>query len=247
MEKQINLMDLMRLYLHRWWALVIGFVVGAMLAGTFTIFFITPKYTATGTLYAENSSDAIEQGVQNVDLNAIVVRKELVSTYAEVLSSNVFLKTVAEESGLDYTYGELLRMISIESKNGTEIMEISVENEDPQHAYIIAQKIMNMADEQISYVVNGGSVKILDEPELPTVASSPNVIGNIKVGALIGLALSLLIVFLIDKLDTKVEDAEQLAEYFKYPVLGEIPFLSPNKELIIKGNSKISEKVVRNA
>ncbi len=247
MEKQINIMDLMRLYLHRWWALLIGFIIGAIVSGIITVFFITPEYTATGTLYAEDSNDAMQQNAQSMDLSTLVVRKELVGTYVEVLSSNVFLKKVAQESGLDYTYGELQGMLSMKAKNQTEILAVNVTNKNPQHAYIIAQTLMNMADEQIGYVIDGGSVKILDEPNEPESPSSPNVARNIQVGALAGLVVSLLIVFLIDMFDKKVKDAEHLSEYFKYPVLGEIPFLAPTKERPGKGKKNQQSNAVKNA
>ena len=238
MEKQINIIDLMRLYLHRWWALLIGIVIGAMISGIITVFFITPEYTATGTLYAEDSNDAIKQNTQSMDLGTLVVRKELVGTYAEVLRSNVFLKKVIQESGLNYSHDELQGMLDMRTQNNTEILAVSVTNENPQHAYILVQTLMNMADEQIGFVIDGGGVKILDEPNYPGAPSSPNKSKNIQLGALAGLVISLLVVFLIDMFDKKVKDAVHLSEYFNYPVLGEIPFLNSTKEYSKKGETK---------
>ncbi len=234
MEKHIDLMDLIRLYTRRWWALVIGLVSGGLIFFLVTIFMITPMYTSAGSLYTENSTDVITQEVTNVNLNQIMVRKELVQTYAEVLTSNVFLKKVAEESGLGYTHEQLLRMISMTSKNETEILVISVKSADPSHAYIIAQTIINLAEEQVSSVVKGGSVKILDVPELELTPSSPNVSRNIQIGMLIGLVISVVIVFVIEMADNKVKDADQIGEQFKYPVLGEIPYFSATGKKVKK-------------
>lgn len=230
MEKQISLIDFIRLCLHRWWALLIGLIVGAIISGVITIFFITPVYTVTGTLYAENSNDAMGQNIHSMDLNTLVVRKELVGTYAEILRSNAFLKKVAERSGLDYTYNDLQGMLSMQVINETEILAVRITNPNPQHAYIITQTLMNMADEQVGLVIEGSGMKILDEPNVPEFPSSPNVLINIMIGAFAGLVISLLIVFLIDMFDKKVKDAVHLSEYFDYPVLGEIPFLDPVKE-----------------
>ena len=230
MEKQINLMDLIKLYMRRWWVLVIGLVIGGIVAGTYTALFVTRMYESAGSLYTENTNDYLSQEVTDVNLNTIMVRKELVGTYAEVLTSNTFLKKVAEESGLGYTHTELLSMLSMTSKNETEILVIIVKSPYPQHAYIIAQTIMNLAEEQISTVVEGGSVKILDEPEFPTTYSSPNIVNNTQIGMLIGLLISLIIVFVIEMLDNKVKDANQISEQFKYPILGEIPYFAANNK-----------------
>ena len=224
MEKEIDIINLLRVYLHRWWVLLIGILVGGIISGVFTVFFVTPMYVSAGSMYTENSNDVVAKDVKDVNLNTLMVRKELVQTYAEVLTSNVFLKKVAAESGLGYTHEQLLSMISMSSKNDTEILVISVKSPNPQHAYIIAQVITNLAEDQISSVVEGGSVKLLDEPEYPQTFSSPNIGNNVKIGMLVGLLLSMIAVFLVEMLDNKVKDAEFIAKQFQLPVLGEIPY-----------------------
>ncbi len=243
MDKQINLMDLLKLYLHKWWALVIGILIGGIVAGVYTAAFVTPIYESAGSLYTENTNDIVAQEITDVNLSTIMVRKELVQTYAEVLTSNVFLKKVATESALGYTHDQLLSMLSMTSKNETEILIISVKSANPMHAYIIAQTITNLAEEQISSVVEGGSVKILDEPEYPTHYSSPNISKNIQAGMLVGLLLSAIIVFVIEMLDNKVKSAEQIAEQFEYPVLGEIPHFAINSKKDEEKKTKQSKTV----
>jgi len=243
-DRQINLMDLLRLYMRRWWYIVIAMIVGGLLSGMFTKFFITPMYTSAGSLYTENSTDIVSQNATDINLSTVTVRRELVTTYAEVLTSNIFLKKVANESGLGYDHSQLLSMISMTDKNDTEILVVSVTTNNPDHAYIIAQKIMDLAPGQVSEVVEGGNVKKLDEPERPTKPSSPNTVRNIEIGVFIGLLLSLIIIFAVEMLDNKVKDAEALSETFKYPVLGEVPFFTTNvkKEDKKKKDSKEKEK-----
>lgn len=230
MDKQINIIDLARLYMRRWWILLVGVVVGALMAFLYTVFFVTPMYVSAGTLYTKNTNDYVTKQVTDVNLSTLMVRKELVQTYAEVLTSNVFLKQVAEESGLGYTYDQILGMVSMHAKNNTEILVVRVKSPNPQHSYIIVQTLMNLADKQIMTVVEGGSVKILDEPEFPKTYSSPDFMKNMQVGAIVGLLLSAFVVFLIDFLDNKIKNAEQVAKLFGYPVLGEIPYVTRRKQ-----------------
>lgn len=238
MDKQINLMDLLRLYMKRWWVLIIAMVIGGMLSGLFTAFFVTPMYVSAGSLYAENTTDVVTT-TTDINLNEVMVRQELVRTYAEVLSSNVFMKKVATESGLGYNHDQILSMVSMTDKSETEILVITVKSANPQHAYIIAQTIINLASEQIMAIVEGGNVKILDEPEYPQMPSSPNIVRNVEIGIFAGLLLSLILVFAIEMLDNKVKDAETISESFKYPVLGEVPYFTTNtKEKKKKSKSK---------
>ena len=225
MDKQFNLTDLLKLYLRHWWRIVVVMLICGILSGAYTLFFINPTYESAGSLYAENTSDTVS-GTTNVNLNEIMVRQELVRTYAEVLSSNVFLKKVAKESNLDYTYQDILNMVTMRDKNETEILVISVESEDPSHAFIIAQTMINLASSQIAEIVEGGNVKVLDEPEYPEGPSSPNLVKNIAVGLLGGLILCMAIIYVLELLDNKVKDSEMLSKTFKYPVLGEVPYIS---------------------
>lgn len=227
MDKQINLMDLLRLYMRRWWYLIIAMVIGGLLSGLFTAFFVTPMYISGGSLYAENTTDIVTT-TTDINLSEVMVRQELVKTYAEVLTSNVFMKKVAAESGLGYNHEQILKMVSMTDKSNTEILVINVTSANPQHAYIIAQTIINLASEQIMAIVEGGNVKILDEPEYPQLPSSPNIVRNVEIGVFAGLLVSLILVFAIEMLDNKVKDAETISESFKYPVLGEVPYFTTN-------------------
>ena len=217
-------------------------VLGGILAGMFTKFFITPMYTSAGSLNTENTSDVVAQNPTDINLGTVTVRRELVTTYAEVLTSNIFLKKVASESGLGYTHNDLLKMISMADKNSTEILVVSVTSDNRDHAYIIAQKIMDLAPSQISEVVEGGNVKKLDEPERPTTPSSPNVVRNVEIGVFVGLLLSLIVVFAVEMLDNKVKDAETLSDSFKYPILGEVPYFTTNAKKDKKNKKSSKDK-----
>lgn len=244
MDRQINLMDLLKLYAKRWWCLVLAAVVGGILSGVITNFFITPMYTSYGTLYTENSTDIVSQNLTDINLNTVMVRKELVKTYAEVLSSNTFLNKVANESGLNYNSAQIRSMISMTDKNQTEILVVSVTSPIPEHSFIVAQKIIDLAPGFISEKITGGNVEPLDRPESPTSPSSPNLLKNVEIGMFLGLLISLIIVFAIELLDNKVKDADSIAETFKYPILGEVPYFTATtkKEVKDKKNVKVTKE-----
>lgn len=243
MDIQINLMDIIKLYLKRWWIILIAMLVGAVIAGVITTAFITPMYTSYGTLYTENTSDIMNQDVTGVDLSTVMVRKELVGTYAEVLSSNTFMEMVAKQSDLGYSAGQINSMVSMSAKDETEILVIAVRSIDPSHSHIIAQKILDMAPKFVNEIVEGGSVKILDQPIYSDAPSSPNTVRNIEIGAILGILISLAIILLIEIIDNKIKDAETVAEMFKYPILGEIPTMGNHKKEQKAKNSKKTNPV----
>ncbi len=246
MEKKINVLELINFYIQRWWIMLIGILVGGLAFGAYTVGFITPMYQSACSFYAENTNDVLPQEITNVNLSAIMVRKELVATYAEILSSNVFLKKVAKESGLGYTHNELYPMLSMTSKNETEILVVKVKSPNPQHAYVLAQVISKLADEQISAVVDGGSVRVLDEPEFPERPYAPSKTRNVEIGMIAGLFLSMMLVFLIELIGNRVKNAEEITEAFHYPVLGEIPYYVFNNNNKSKGFNVLRTDVANN-
>ncbi len=242
-DRQINLMDVLKLYLKRWWVILIAMIIGGAIAFGYTTTFVTPMYTSYGTLYTENTSDILNQDVSGVDYNTVMVRKELVGTYAEVLTSNSFMQIVADKSDLGYTPAEIRSMIAMQSKNETEILVIAVKTLDPRHSHIIAQKILDMAPGFVSEIVEGGSVKILDQPVFSETPSSPNVVRNTEIGAILGILFSLALVLAIEIIDNKVKDADAVAKMFKYPILGEIPTMQNHQRREKK--EKNSQKTVK--
>ncbi len=239
MDKQINIMELLKIFLKRWWCILLAVIIGMTISGVYTVAFVEPLYMSYGTLYTENTTDVMNQNVTEVNLSTVMVRKELVATYAEILSSNTFLQKVADECGLGYSSGEILNMLSMKDKNETEILIISVTSLDPKHSHIIAQTIFDLAPTFINEIVEGGSVKVLDQPVYTAEPSSPNIIRKIEIGAVLGLLVSLVIVLAIEMLDNKVKDAETVAETFKYPILGEIPyFVTTTKKEMRKNKRK---------
>lgn len=238
-------MDLLKLYAKRWMYLVLATIVGGLLACLITQFFITPMYTSYGTLYTENSTEYVSQNITDISLNTVMVRKELVKTYAEVLSSNAFLNKVANESGLGYNSGQIRGMISMTDRNNTEILVVSVTSAIPEHSFIIAQKIIDLAPEFVSEKITGGNVEPLDQPELSISPSSPNLVNNVNIGMFLGLLVSLIIVFAVELLDNKVKDAESVAETFKYPILGEVPYFTASTKKEAKKNK--TSKTEQNA
>ena len=241
MDRQINIMDLAKLYMKRWWCLLLAIIIGGVISGVFTSFFITPMYTSYCTLYTENSTDIVSQNVTEVNLSTVMVRQELVKTYAEVLSSNTFLRRVAEQSDLGYTGGQIHDMISMTDKNNTEILVISVTTANPNHSHIIAQKIVDLAPSFVSEIVEGGNVKLLDMPAYSDVPSSPNLAKNVQLGMIVGLLISLIVVFAIEMLDNKVKSSDAIAETFQYPILGEVPYFSTTAKKEVKKKRKKEE------
>ncbi len=71
--------------------------------------------------------------------------------------------------------------------------------------------------------LNSGSVQVAQAATAPTSASSPKVLRNTLLGALVGLFLGLGLVLLFAALDQRIRDPRELAAIYGLPLLGVVP------------------------
>ena len=95
---------------------------------------------------------------------------------------------------------------------------------DPQLAYDTCQAFEQMAIERVPSV---GAIKItkLDSPVLASKPSSPSLVKNCVLGAMIGFVLCSAVIILIAMLDNTVKDPSETAKQLDILLLSEIPDL----------------------
>lgn len=242
MNYEISIIDILRAFIKKWWIFVITAVVFAVLAVVYTKFFVQPVYVSRGTAYITASGESYSAS-GNITLSDLMLSQELTYTYAEVLNSNTYLKSVAKESGLNYDHNQLKHMISIESVEGASVIVVKVSAYDPKDACIIAETFLNGAQETVGRVIKGGIIEIIDHAEVPVAPSSPSYPRNILLAVIFAFLLVGVIVFCADYFDDRVKGSEDLAVY-KLPVLAEIPFVADGEEKKKKRFLKKSVKAV---
>ena len=228
-EREFDIFELVRSIIKRWWLVLVVTIIAGSLSFVYSKFGVTPLYSAKGTLYITIDNTAASFGGTSLDYNSILAAQELTNTYSLILSSNTFYKIVAAESGLDYSYKQISSMVSMGTENESEIMRITARCPNREHAAIIVETILNNAQAEISRVVVGGSVRIIDHPELPAGHSYPNVTKNVFLALVLGFILGCALAVLIEWLDDTVKDGVDISEKYGVPVLSAIPMIEATK------------------
>ncbi len=222
-EMEIDLAELLAYYLTKWYLLFIGFLIGAIIAGAFTYFLITPKFTATSKLYmVANSSNTI------VDLSDFNIGNSLSSDYAQLLKVRPILEEIIEEEKLSYTVEALRGMISISKVSDTRILQISSTSTSPQEAMVIANALADKAVEELPVLMDTATPNIAERAITPKQKSSPSMSRNVMMGALVGLLLVagvLTVIFLMDDTMKTAEDVQRELGIMPLTVIpeGEMP------------------------
>lgn len=240
MNYEFSILDILKVFIKKWWIFVVTAVVFAVMAVVYTKFFVQPVYVSRGTAYITASSESYSaQG--NITLSDLMLSQELTYTYAEVLNSNTYLKSVAKESGLNYDHIQLKNMISIESVEGASVMVVKVRAYDPKEACIIAETFLNGAQEEVGRVIKGGIIEIIDHAEVPVAPSSPSYPRNILLAVIFAFLLVGIIVFCAEYFDDRIKGSQDLSVY-NLPVLAEIPFVADGEE---KKKKRLLKKAVK--
>ena len=122
-------------------------------------------YSSKTTLLLANISEMDGDGT-GIDNNTVSLNQKLVSTYREIIKSKRVLKQVIDNLDLDYEFGALEKMISVNSINDTEIISVVVKNEDPVVAMKIANEVAEIFCDEIVEIYQIKNVNIIDKAEV---------------------------------------------------------------------------------
>lgn len=188
--EEIDLLALIRVLWKNILAIaLIGVLVGAA-AFAYSVFFITPTYQATASLYVNNSSFSFGATNFSISNSELTASNGLVSTYIYILNSRTTMEDVIAESGVKYTSDQLKGMVSAKAVSDTAAFEITVTSQDPAEAELIANTIAKILPDRIAEIVDGSAVRIVDYAIIPAQRSAPSLLKNTAVGMLVGAFLS---------------------------------------------------------
>ncbi|MBI5975595.1 Wzz/FepE/Etk N-terminal domain-containing protein [Staphylococcus canis] len=217
MEETIDLSQLLNILRRHLKVLIILPLLCLIISALVTFFVLTPKYEAsTQILVNQNETDS-EFNSQSIQNNL-----QLVNTYAEIVKSPRILDDVSKQLTQRYEYDELNRMVNVTHQTESQIINISVTHESPREAENIANAIAQVYRDEMPHIMNIDNVSILSEAKNDADKVAPKTIVNLVVGWLIGFVIALLIIFIKELLDRRIQSEEAVETYLELPVLGTI-------------------------
>ena len=195
------------------------FTVGAW---AYAKFFITPMYSTTVSLCVF----ADQRTCDEVTSTQMAADARIAYTYEILLTSQPVLEAVSTSMDGAVSVKELAGMISASNVSSTQIINVTVQNSDPQLAAVIANTLAEVAPDTLNSIARGGEMVAVDRAEVPTAPYSPDIGKYVSTGFILGLLLSCAVVILIALLDTTIWREEDLERSFKLPVLGTVPSMT---------------------
>lgn len=194
-------------------------LVAALVGFTASKFLMNPKYDSSALMIVNTRQD-VNANVTSDQINSAT---KLVSTYSIIIKSDTVLQQVIDNLGLNLTYAQLNKRVTVAAVDDTQVMKITVQSDSPEWARQVCEQIITVAPDVIKEAVEAGSVKVISNASLATEPVSPNIKKNTMLAAAVGFVLVISIIVLQVLLDNKINTEEDVTKYLDMTVLGVIP------------------------
>lgn len=216
-EMEIDLLELFHVMMQKLWLILLLLVLGAGLAFGATKLLITPMYTASSEIYILTKTTTV------TSLADIQMGAQITSDFAVLAKSRPVVENVIKNLHLDYTYEEVVGMISTENPSDTRILRINVQNADAELAKELANAFSEETAERVAYIMTTDKPKVVEEAVTPKHPSSPSVGKNTVLGGLLGMVLAMAVITVLYLMNDTIQTEEDVRKYLDLHTLAVVP------------------------
>lgn len=217
-EIEIDLGKVLEAIKKFWAVLLAATLVCGILGFVISNYAMTKQYKASVDMIVNTSSDA--DLVSNDQVNSA---KNLVSTYSFIITGSNVLTQVVKNLGLDMTYEELAKHISVDAVTDTQVFTVSATTDDLELSKKIIREIIKIAPAEIEKAVEAGSCRIVSDLDFQYTPVSPDVGKYTAVAAFAGFLLAMAYALYRVLSQTFLITEKDVLEELEVPVLGVIP------------------------
>jgi protein tyrosine kinase modulator len=214
----MELGDYLRILRRRGWLILLMMALTAAAAFAFSRM-QTPVYQSSLKMLVLPS---------RTDFGQAQAAKELLRSYEQWLRSSYRAQAVIDELQLDRTANDLLQDVRVASDNSSFVIEMTVDNTNPDLANDIARswgnqliRWQNQNNDQLRKE-DRITIEFLDDPRAGL--DRPNTSINTAAGVVFGALLGVVLVFVLEWIESGVvRRTEDVERYLDIPVIGSIP------------------------
>lgn len=233
--EEIDLKELWNYFISKIGIFIAFVAVAILISNIYLLWIQKPLYKSEATLVLtrSNSETGEQVGITTNDIN---INQKLVSTYGEIIKSKRVLSKVINNLELQTNSDKLSKKVSVSNKADTEILRISVSDEDSKLSQKIANEIADVFSDEVVKIYNIQNISIIDYAEEEVKPYNVSVVKQSVIALVIGVVLALAVIFVMFYFDTTIKSAEEVEEKTGLVVLGRVPVLNAPKKRKEKAN-----------
>lgn len=226
-EYEIDLREIFDIIKNRFWIIALVVLLTTITASVVSFFFLDKVYEASTKMVIAKGPET------DFDINDLRLNQSLVGTYEVIASSHTTSERVIRNLNLNMSHSAFANSVQVTSVRNTEVIEIKVQNTNPQLAAKIADELSMVFSERIATEYpHMPSVKLLDYALVPSNPIKPRPNLNIAIAFVLGGMLGLGIIFLLEYLDNTFKGPDDVERKLKMPILGAVPMMDGNESSI---------------
>lgn len=224
--EELDLKELFSLFLSKIFQIILIVIITTGIGVIYTFGFTTPKYSSSTTLVLTGSEQSKENdGTNSITTTDVTLNSKLVSTYSELVKSSKVLRQVISNLNIDVNEDELRKNVTVKSVEDTEVIKITVTNENAAYSAKIANETAKIFSNMVSEIYNINNIYIVDDAEVSDVPSNIHHGKDIVIFAFLGLVISVMYVLIANILDTTIKTPEDVEKGVGLPVLVTVPYI----------------------
>ncbi len=218
-EQVISIEEIFEALKKRWKMIALITILATVISGVLSFFVIDPVYESSTKVFIGKE----ENSEESYNSNDIQMYQKLLKTYAEAIKTRDLIDAAIKQSKYDLTVGQVSSGLTVTPVTDTQILQIKYQSKDAKEAEVVLKSISNEFIKISKELVPNGNVRVIEAVEMPENPISPNKKMNIAIAFLLGLMVSVGLVFLLEYMDNTYKTKEQLEKELEIPVLGIIP------------------------
>jgi capsular polysaccharide biosynthesis protein len=210
-EIEIDLKALFLEICNKWYILVVGLLVGVLIALAYETFISVPMYQSSSLVYMRGTS-------KTISLQDLQLGEALTQDYEILFTSRPNMEKVLSELNLDYSVSQLQSMISITNPSDSRMLQVTVTSTDPNLSKDIANEVVSFGIDNVREIDS-------QEPYLVEKAiANNNKIGSsiykiASIGGIVGLFIAFGLIFIRFILSDNIKSIEDVERVLELPVL----------------------------
>jgi capsular polysaccharide biosynthesis protein len=219
----MEIRNYLKIILKRIWLVALIPFIAAVVTAVINFYILEPVYESSITLFVMNKNSNPEM---MLEYNDILTTQQLIKDYQELIKSKSITRAVIDRLNLDaLTEEELAKKVAVNLKNDARMFEIKVRDTNNVRAKEIVDTINSIFQERVKGLMKIEKLDVVDEAEIPPKPISPKPLTNIFIVYFTSLFLAIGAVFMMEYLDDRLENIEDVEMLLDINVIGIIPHL----------------------
>lgn len=227
--EELDLKKLIGIFWNKRLHIMVITLITVIIGTIYSFYFITPKYQSYTTLVLVKATEDDETKAKNLTASDVGLAKSLIGTYSQMVKSKSVLRPTINNLQINESEDSLAKKVTVTEVNDTEMLKITVKDEDPVKAMKVANELTKVFADKVSemYVDN---VYILDEAEESITPCNVNHVKDVLIFLVIGLVVSAVYVLISNMFDTTIKDSDDIEDNTDLTALVSIPFVNDEKQ-----------------